>query len=171
MINLDSFIRNIPDFPSPGIIFRDITPMLANAKAFGFAIEKMLSPFAGEKIQKIAAIESRGFIMGCVAASKMGVGFVPVRKKGKLPFKTDSESYSLEYGSASIEVHTDAFNEGERILLIDDILATGGTMAAACRLAERQHAVIAGISFLCELDALNGRKLLPNIPIHSVLHF
>jgi adenine phosphoribosyltransferase len=145
--------------------------MLSNAEAFNFAVEKMIEPFKGMGIQKIASMESRGFIVGCVAANKMGVGFVPVRKKGKLPFKTDSESYSLEYGNASIEVHIDAFNKGERVLLIDDVLATGGTMAASCRLAERQDAVIAGISFLCELDALAGRKLLPNVPVHSVLHF
>ena len=171
MIDLNSFIRNIPDFPVPGIIFRDVTPMLANAKAFELAVEKMIEPFANEKIQKIAAIESRGFIFGSVAANKMGTGFVPIRKKGKLPFKIDTETYSLEYGDASIEVHTDAFNEGERILLIDDVLATGGTMAAACRLVEKQRAIIAGISFLCELDALDGRKLLPNVPVHTVMHF
>lgn len=169
-MDLKSFIRNIPDFPSPGIIFRDITPLLANAEAFDFALKKIIEPFAGEKIQKIAAIESRGFIFGSAAANKMGVGFVPIRKKGKLPYKTDSETYSLEYGDASIEVHTDAFNKGERILLIDDVLATGGTMAAACRLAQRQGAIIAGISFLCELDAFNGKKLLP-IPANCVLHF
>ncbi|MDR2581171.1 MAG: adenine phosphoribosyltransferase [Fibromonadaceae bacterium] len=170
-MDLNSFIRNIPDFPIPGIIFRDITPMLADAKAFDTAVEKMIEPFASEKIQKVAAVESRGFIFGSMIASKMGVGFVPIRKKGKLPFKTITETYSLEYGEASIEAHTDAFNEGERILLIDDVLATGGTMAAACRLAERQNAIIAGISFLCELDALNGRKLLPNVLVHSVLRF
>jgi len=169
-MDLKPFIRNIPDFPAPGIIFRDITPLLANAEAFDAALEKMIEPFAGEKIQKIAAIESRGFIFGSAAANKMGVGFVPIRKKGKLPYKTDSETFSLEYGEAIIEAHTDAFNKGERILLIDDVLATGGTMAAACRLAERQGAIIAGISFLCELDALNGKKALP-ISAHSVFHF
>jgi len=169
-MNLISLVRNIPDFPAPGVIFRDITPILADAKAFDFAVEKMIEPFANTKIQKIAAIESRGFIFASVAANKLGTGFIPIRKKGKLPFKTDSETYSLEYGNASIEVHIDAFNEGEHVLLIDDVLATGGTMAAACRLAERQKAVIAGISFFCELDALNGRKLLQG-PVHSVLHF
>jgi len=169
-MNLTSFIRDIPDFPVPGIIFRDITPMLANAEAFNFATEKMLEPFANAKIQKVAAVEARGFIFGSVIANKLGVGFIPIRKKGKLPFKTDAETCSLEYGQASIEIHTDAFNEGERVLLLDDVLATGGTMVAVCRLVERQKAVIAGISFLCELDALNGRKLLPGT-VHSVLHF
>ncbi len=154
----------------PGIIFRDITPMLANAEAFNLAVEKMLEPFKDAKIQKVAAIEARGFIFGSVIANKLGVGFVPIRKKGKLPFKTDAETCSLEYGEAIIEIHIDAFNEGERVLLLDDVLATGGTMAAACRLVEKQKAVIAGISFFCELDALNGRKLLPN-PVHSVVHF
>jgi adenine phosphoribosyltransferase len=170
-MDLNSFIRNIPDFPKPGVTFRDITPMLADAKAFDFAVEKMIEPFVGEKIQKVAAVESRGFIFGSIAASKLGAGFVPVRKKGKLPFKTDAQTYSLEYGEASIEVHLDTFNEGERVLLMDDVLATGGTMAAAYRLVQRQNAVIVGISFLCELDFLNGKKLLPNIPVHSVLHY
>jgi len=171
-MDLNSYIRNIPDFPAPGIIFRDITPLLANAEAFNAAVEKIIEPFAGEKIQKIAAIESRGFMFGTVAAIKMGVGFAPIRKKGKLPYKTDAETYSLEYGEACIEVHTDAFNKGERVLLMDDVLATGGTMAAACRLVDRQGAIIAGVSFLCELDFLNGRKLLPeSVPVHSVLRF
>ena len=170
-MDINSFIRNIPDFSKPGVIFRDITPMLADAKAFDFAVEKMVEPFVGEKIQKVVAIEARGFIFGSVAANKLGAGFVPVRKKGKLPFKTDEETYSLEYGEASIEVHEDAFNEGERVLLLDDVLATGGTMAAVCRLVQRQKAVIAGISFLCELDFFNGRKLLTNVPVHSVLHY
>ncbi|MDR2999703.1 MAG: adenine phosphoribosyltransferase [Fibromonadaceae bacterium] len=169
-MNLIPFIRNIPDFPKPGIIFRDITPMLANAAALDFAVEKMIEPFKGTNIQKVAAVEARGFIFGTLAANKLGVGFVPIRKKGKLPFKTDTETYSLEYGEASIEAHVDAFSEGERILLIDDILATGGTMAAACRLVERQKAIIAGISFLCELDFLEGKKILLS-PIYSVLHF
>jgi len=170
-MDLNNFIRNIPDFPVQGVIFRDITPMLANAEAFNVAIEKMIEPFASQKIQKIAAIESRGFMLGSVMANKIGAGFVPIRKKGKLPFKTDTETYSLEYGDASIEIHTDAFNKGERILLIDDVLATGGTMAAAYRLVKRQGTVIVGVSFLCELNALNGRNLLPDVPIHSVLQF
>jgi len=169
-MNLLSLIRNIPDFPIPGVIFRDITPILADPKAFDFAVEKMIEPFADAKIQKVVAIESRGFILGSIVANKLGAGFVPIRKKGKLPFKTDSETYSLEYGDAVIEVHIDAFNEGEIVLLVDDVLATGGTMAAACRMVERQKAVIAGISFLCELGALSGKKLLQN-PVHSVLHF
>jgi adenine phosphoribosyltransferase len=170
-MDLNLFIRNIPDFPAPGVIFRDITPLLANASAFSAAVEKMIEPFAGAFIKKIAATEARGFIFGSAMANRMEVGFAPIRKKGKLPFKTDCEKYSLEYGDASIEIHTDAFNRGERILLVDDVLATGGTMAAACRLAERQGAIIAGISFLCELNSLNGRKQLPNIPVYSVLQF
>jgi len=169
-MDLIPLIRNIPDFPVQGVIFRDITPMLANAQAFNFAVEKMIEPFADAKIQKVVAIEARGFIFGAVAANKLGAGFAPIRKKGKLPFKTDVETCSLEYGEASIEVHIDAFAEGERILLIDDVLATGGTMAAACRLVKKQKAVIVGISFLCELDAMNGRKQLPG-NVHSVLHF
>ena len=171
LMDINSFIRNVPDFPKPGVTFRDITLMLADAKAFDFAVEKMIEPFVGEKIQKVAATEARGFIFGSVAANKLGAGFVPVRKKGKLPFKTDVETYSLEYDEASIEVHADAFNEGERVLLLDDVLATGGTMAAVCRLVQRQNVVIVGISFLCELDFFNGRELLPNIPVHSILHY
>jgi len=170
-MDLTSYIRNIHDFPKPGVIFRDITPLLADVMAFDYAVEKMIEPFTGAKIQKVVATEARGFIFGSIAAHKLGAGFVPVRKKGKLPFKTDAENYSLEYGEESIEVHTDAFNEGERVLLLDDVLATGGTMAAVCRLVERQKAVIVGITFLCELDFLNGRKALPNVPVHSVLHY
>jgi len=169
-MNLLPLIRNIPDFPKPGVIFRDITPLLADAAAFNYAVGKIIEPFAGAKIQKVVAIEARGFMFGAVAAHKLGAGFVPIRKKGKLPFKTDFENCSLEYGSASIEVHIDAFSEGEHILLVDDVLATGGTMAAACHLVERQKAIIVGVSFLCELDFLDGRKLLPS-PVHSVLNF
>jgi len=170
-MDLTSYIRNIPDFPKPGVIFRDITPMLADVRAFDYAVEKMIEPFVGAKIQKVVATEARGFIFGTIAANKLGAGFVPARKKGKLPFETDSENYSLEYGEESIEIHTDAFNEGERVLLLDDVLATGGTMATVCRLVQRQKAVIAGITFLCELDFLNGRKALPNVPVHSILHY
>jgi len=170
-MDLTSYIRNIPDFPKPGVIFRDITPLLANVEAFDYAVEKMIEPFKGAEIQKVVATEARGFIFGTIAAHKLEAGFVPARKKGKLPFKTDTENYSLEYGEESIEVHADAFNEGERVLLLDDVLATGGTMAAVCRLVQRQKAVIAGITFLCELDFFNGRKALPNVTIHSILHY
>ncbi|MCL2260843.1 MAG: adenine phosphoribosyltransferase [Fibromonadales bacterium] len=169
-MDLAPFIRHIPDFPKPGVIFRDITPLLADAKVFDYAVDKMVEPFLDMKIQKVVAIEARGFILGTMAANKLKAGFVPIRKKGKLPFKTDSEECSLEYGSAIIEIHVDAFKEGEHVLLLDDVLATGGTMAATCRLVERQKAIIKGISFLCELDSLKGKDVL-KYPVNSVLHF
>ena len=157
-MNLKSFIRDIYDFPKEGIIFRDITPLLANADAFNFAVENMAEPFKNMGIQKVAAVESRGFFFGPSVAIQLGCGFIPVRKLGKLPWQTDSQSYSLEYGEASIEIHKDAFCKGEKVLLLDDVLATGGTINASINLVEKQGAVVSGIVFLTELEFLCGRE-------------
>jgi adenine phosphoribosyltransferase len=163
-------IRSIPDFPQPGIIFRDITPLLADAEALSLAIKQMAEPFRASGVQKVAAIEARGFLFGAAVALSLGVGFVPVRKKGKLPWKTISESYSLEYGSTVVEVHEDAFRPGEKILVVDDLLATGGTVNAVRKLVEREQATVCGYSFLIELDGLNGRSTL-NAPVQTVMHY
>jgi len=145
---------------------------MSNGEAFKFAVQKMAEPFKNAGIQSVAAIESRGFFFGPCIALELGCGFTPIRKKGKLPWQTDSESYSLEYGTAIIEVHKDAFSKGERILLLDDVLATGGTISAAARLVERQGALVSGIVFLVELDFLHGRKnIKANCPVHSIAHY
>jgi adenine phosphoribosyltransferase len=171
-MNLKSFIRDIPDFPKQGIIFRDITPLMANADAFKFTVQKMAEPFRNAGFQKVAAIESRGFFFGPSVAIELNCGFVPVRKKGKLPWQTDSETYSLEYGEASVEIHKDAFSKDECVLLLDDVLATGGTISATARLVERQGALIKGIVFLAELDFLQGRKAISmDCPVHSLVHY
>ena len=171
-MNLKSFIRDIPDFPKQGIIFRDITPLMANAGAFKFSIQEMVKPFRNAGFQKVAAVESRGFFFGPSVAIELGCGFVPVRKKGKLPWETDSETYSLEYGEASIEIHRDAFCKGEKVLLLDDVLATGGTVSASTRLIEKQGASVCGMVFLAELDFLQGRKAINrDCLIHSLVHY
>jgi len=171
-MNLKSFIRDIPDFPKAGVIFRDITPLMADAKAFKFAVQEMIKPFKGTEFHKVAAIESRGFFFGPSVAIELGCGFVPVRKEGKLPWETDKKTYSLEYGDASIEIHKDAFKKGERVLLLDDVLATGGTISAAASLIGKQGAIVEGIVFLLELDFLQGRKNINmDCPIHSLMHY
>jgi len=171
-MDLKPFIRDIPDFPKSGVIFRDITPLMSNGEAFKFAVQKMAEPFKNTGIQNVAAIESRGFFFGSCVALELNCGFTPIRKKGKLPWQTDSEDYSLEYGTASIEIHKDAFSKGEKILLLDDVLATGGTIAAATNLVEKQGALVSGIVFLIELDFLQGRKnIKTNCPVHSLVHY
>ena len=171
-MDIKSLIRDIPDFPQAGVIFRDITPLMSNGEAFKFAVQKMTEPFRGAGIQNVAAIESRGFFFGSCIALELNCGFTPIRKKGKLPWQTDSEDYSLEYGTGTIEVHKDAFSKGERVLLLDDVLATGGTISAAARLVERQGALVSGIVFLVELDFLQGRKNIKlNCPVHSIVHY
>ena len=164
-------IRNIPDFPKPGIIFRDITPLLSSADALEKAVELMAAPFIGKGIKKVAAIEARGFIFSCAVALKLNAGFVPIRKKGKLPWDTDFAEYELEYGTSAIEVHADAFVPGEPVIIVDDLLATGGTVGATLNLIKRQGAKVEGMSFLIELDALDGRSRFNDIPIHSVIHY
>lgn len=171
MEHLRQAIRDIPDFPKAGILFRDITPLLANTETLQAAIRALVEPFRESGITAIAAMEARGFIFGGLAADELGTGFVPLRKPGKLPYTTISESYELEYGMATLEVHTDALNENDRVLLIDDLIATGGTAQAACRLVERLNATVSGCAFLIELDGLGGREALSEYTVHSVLHY
>jgi len=171
MLDFAAHIRNIPDFPVKGIQFKDITTLLKNGDVFAQTVDYMYDPFRDEDIDKIVAIEARGFIFGAALAYKLNVGFVPVRKPGKLPADTLTEEYELEYGKNSIEIHKDAIRKGEKVLLIDDLLATGGTAVACCRLVERLGGRIIGISFLVELTKLNGRKLLKKYNIHSLVTF
>ncbi len=168
---LQRYIRDIPDYPKPGILFRDITPLLADSGAFDSSIRLLADPFRGRGIQKVAAVEARGFIFGGALARELGAGFVPIRKKGKLPWHTMAESYALEYGTDTLEMHTDACTPGESLLIVDDLLATGGTVAAVRRLVEKQGAVISGMAFLVELDFLHGRDLFPDLAIHTLIHY
>jgi adenine phosphoribosyltransferase len=170
-MDLKKFIRDIPDFPKPGILFRDITPLLADAQALSNAIDVLAKPFQGQGIDVVAAVEARGFIFGSAVAKALGVGFVPIRKQGKLPFDTHSVSYGLEYGTDSVEVHTDALQSGNKVLMVDDLLATGGTMAAACELIEKLGGEIAGLTFLIELADLKGRDELGQYDIHTVISY
>lgn len=158
-MDLASFLRDVPDFPKPGILFKDISPLLASAEAMQMATDKLAAYDFG-KIDKIAAIESRGFLFGVPLAMQLGIGFVPVRKPGKLPWKTNRVDYELEYGTDAVEIHQDAVNAGERVLMIDDLLATGGTMAAACQLVESCGGTVAGCGFVIELGFLKGREKL-----------
>ena len=166
---LKSSIRDVPDFPKQGIIFKDITTLLQDADLFGQAIDILYQSVEGMKIDAIAAIESRGFIFGSVLAYKLGIGFIPIRKPGKLPAEVFSEEYALEYGTDTIEIHKDAISPGQKILLVDDLLATGGTALASCNLIEKSGATIESILFLIELDFLNGRKLIEKYNIQSLL--
>ncbi|MBU0533215.1 MAG: adenine phosphoribosyltransferase [Candidatus Omnitrophica bacterium] len=166
---LKSAIRDVPDFPKKGIIFKDITPVLKDGKLFSLAVENMTEPFRKQKIDSVVAIEARGFIFGAAIASVLNCGMVPVRKQDKLPYKTHSVNYALEYGTDTLEIHIDAVNKGENVLVVDDLLATGGTAQGVCELIEKSGGNIIGISFLIELAFLNGRKRLGNYPIHCVL--
>jgi adenine phosphoribosyltransferase len=155
---IKSLIRTIPDYPKPGIQFRDITTLLQDAEGFRIAVERLSEPYHGERVDKVAGIEARGLILGGAVAVKLGAGFIPVRKKGKLPWETIGESYELEYGTDRIEIHTDAISAGERILLIDDLIATGGTAEAAIRVVERSGGRIVGCAVVIDLPDLGGRK-------------
>jgi adenine phosphoribosyltransferase len=170
-INLERYIRGVPDWPKKGILFRDITPLLADAKAFAAAIDALCVGFTDVGVEYVAAVEARGFIFGAAVARKLGVGFVPIRKKSKLPFKTESITYDLEYGTDTLEVHTDAVDKGAKVLMVDDLLATGGTMAAACKLIEKIGGQIVGISFLIELCDLAGRGKLSGYKIKTVISY
>ncbi len=170
-IRLAEYIRSIPDFPKPGILFRDITPLLASPVAFGEAVRQLADPFRGQGVDLVAAAEARGFIFAAPLALELNVGFVPVRKPGKLPFNTHSFHYELEYGTDSLEVHTDSFAPQQRVLLVDDLLATGGTMEACCRLVERAGAVVAGCAFVIELACLGGAKRLAQYRTMSLLKY
>lgn len=169
---LYSAVRTVADYPEPGIQFKDITPLLLQADLVRSAVELLRAPFENAGVTKIAAIESRGFILGSILAETMGVGFVPIRKKGKLPWKTVGESYNLEYGTDVVEMHIDAVGPGDVVLIHDDVIATGGTAAAAGRLIRQCGATIAGYSFLIELGFLEGRnQLLADVACQSVLTF
>ena len=170
-IELSRYIRNIPDWPKKGILFRDITPLLAHPKAFAAAIDALCVDFRDAGIEYVAAVEARGFIFGAAVAEELGVGFVPIRKKGKLPFKTESVTYDLEYGTDTLEVHSDAIRSGAKVLMVDDLLATGGTMAAACKLIEKIGGEIAAITFLIELSELAGRDKLSGYKLKVVISY
>lgn len=170
-IDLKQYIRSIPDFPKEGILFRDITPLLADPAALKAATEALCSEFRGAGIEYVAAVEARGFIFGTAVAEKLQAGFIPIRKKGKLPSKTESITYDLEYGTDTLQVHIDAVTNGAKVLMVDDLLATGGTMAAACKLIESIGGQIAGITFLIELVALNGRAKLTAYNAKSIIAY
>lgn len=167
---LRAALRTVPDFPEPGVQFKDISPILADPALLRAAVRELAAPFAAEGITKVVGIESRGFLFGAPVADWLGAGFVLARKPGKLPASTIREEYDLEYGTDAIELHTDALGPGDRVLIHDDVIATGGTAAAAARLVKRLGAELVGFAFLLELDALGGRKRLPaETPVHVVL--
>lgn len=170
-INLERYIRSVPDWPKKGILFRDITPLLADPRAFAAAIDTLCAGFTEASIEYVAAVEARGFIFGAAVARKLRAGFVPIRKKGKLPFKTKSVTYDLEYGTDTLEIHCDAINKGAKVLMVDDLLATGGTMAAACKLVEEIGGKIVGISFLIELTELQGREKFQGYDVKTVISY
>ncbi len=168
-MDLSEFIRNIENFPKPGIQFKDITPLLANKMASEYCLEKLLEIIGEKKIDKVAGIESRGFFFGMLLAQRLNAGFVPIRKPGKLPYKTVKEPYQLEYGMDALEIHEDAIAKGEKVLLHDDVLATGGTARAACNLIEHLGGEIVQCNFLIELEFLKGAKKLQNHVVASLL--
>ena len=168
---LTELVRDIPDFPEPGIMFRDITPLLGDVDAFRFVIDALADEFAGETIDRVLGIEARGFLLAAPIAYRLGAALVPVRKTGKLPHDTHSESYQLEYGDDALELHTDALSHGESCLVVDDVLATGGTASATGRLVERLGGHLAGYAFLIELDPLEGRLLLGDDHVRSLIHY
>ena len=169
--HLKSLIRDVPDFPAPGILFRDITPLLANGEAFAAVIAHLASTFRDQTVDLVAGVESRGFIFGAPLAASLGAGFVPIRKVGKLPSSTVRREYSLEYGTSHLEIHSDAIVAGQRVLLIDDVLATGGTARASIELVEELGGVPISAAFLIELETLHGRDRLPSTPVFSILRY
>ncbi len=170
-MNLKEKIRNIPDFPKKGIIFFDITTLVRDGEAFKFTVDEMVKQYQGKKIDAVMGAESRGFIFGAAVAYKLGVGFIPVRKPGKLPYETFQVSYDLEYGSSSLEMHIDAINKGDNILIVDDLVATGGTAKAMAQIIEKMGGKVVGFSFLVELSFLNPRKILEAYEMHSLVEF
>ncbi len=168
---LKEYIREVPDFPKPGILFYDITTLLSNPVGFKKSIDILVDRYKNKGVDKIVGIDARGFIFGAALAYKLGIGFVPIRKKGKLPWKTVSASYELEYGSDTIEMHEDALLPNEKVVIIDDLLATGGTMSAAVELVKKQKANIVECAFAIELDFLNGKKRLGDVPVFSLLNY
>jgi len=172
-MNIKDAIRTIPDYPKPGIQFRDVTTLFGDARAFRMAIDLLLHPFAGEQIDKVAALEARGFIMGGAIAHQLSVGFVPIRKAGKLPGSCLSETYSLEYGEDTMEIHNDALSPGERVLLVDDLIATGGTCEAGIKLVRKLDAEIVGCAFIIDLPELGGRQRIEklDVSVHALCEF
>src|SRR4051812_14450954 len=168
---LKDHIRDIPDFPKPGVVFKDITPLLADVDAFRFAVDAIADHFAGNEVDKVLGVEARGFIVAAPVAYRFGAGFVPVRKAGKLPWEIEKEEYELEYGTDLLEIHRDAVGAGERVLVIDDVLATGGTAAATVRLAEKLGAQVTGLGFVIELAFLHGRDRLPSQDLVSLVAY
>jgi adenine phosphoribosyltransferase len=162
-------LRDVPDFPQPGIVFKDLTPLLADVDAFRYTVDAIADHAAGLTVDKVLGIEARGFIWAAPVAYRLGAGFVPVRKPGKLPYRTVTETYALEYGTDSLEAHEDALAPGDAVLVVDDVLATGGTAAATCRLAERLGGTIAGLAFVVELGFLGGRAKLADHDILSLI--
>ncbi len=170
-MDLKAMIREVPDFPKKGINFYDVTTLLKEGEAFQEVLTLLATPFKGKGVQKVVAVEARGFIFGTPVAQALGAGFVPVRKPGKLPYKTIEETYQLEYGSDRLAIHEDAIRSGERVLIVDDLLATGGTIAATVNLVKKLGGDIVGIAFVIELVGLKGRLKLPNLPIVSLLTY
>lgn len=170
-MDIESKIRSIPDFPKEGIIFRDITTLIKDRDAFDYVVNEFYEHYKNKRIDKVVSVESRGFIFGSVLAYKLGAGFVPIRKPGKLPAEVIRQEYQLEYGTDSMEIHKDAITPGDKVLVHDDLLATGGTVAAACKLIERLHGEIEGICFLIELTPLNGRKVIPDKDVFSLIKY
>jgi adenine phosphoribosyltransferase len=168
-MDLKQHIRNVPDFPKAGILFYDITTLLRDPLGFKTTVDLLSTPYAGQGIDAVVGIESRGFILGAAVAERIGAGFIPIRKPGKLPWKTAAESYDLEYGTDKLEIHRDAVMPGERVLIVDDVLATGGTAAAAACLVRELGATIVGIGMVIELSFLKGREKLDGTPVHSLL--
>lgn len=171
MSRLESGIRAVPDFPRPGVVFRDITPLLGDPSMLRLATGRLVRPFIGERIDAVAGMEARGFIFSALAARELRAGLVPLRKPGKLPREVLSVSYDLEYGSTSLEAHTGAIEPGSRVLLVDDLIATGGTAAAGCELVERIGGEVVACAFVIELDDLGGRSRLRDRRVHSLLHY
>ncbi|HEV8036620.1 adenine phosphoribosyltransferase [Yoonia sp.] len=173
MKTVQDYIRTIPDFPHAGIMFRDVTTLFSDARGFRIAIDQLLHPYAGQPINKVVGLEARGFILGGAIAHQLSVGFVPIRKKGKLPGKTIEQDYTLEYGQATMEVHDDALQAGEKVLLVDDLLATGGTAEAGIKLIERMGAEVIGCAFIIDLPDLGGRKKLESLGmnVHALCQF
>lgn len=170
-MRLEDYIRDVPDFPKPGILFKDITPLLGAPDAFRVAVERLAAPWREEGIDKVAGIESRGFIFGAAVAQLLGCGFVPVRKPGKLPYKSQRHEYALEYGTDALEIHEDAFAANERVVIVDDVLATGGTAAAAGSLVHNLGADLVGYAMAIELSFLRGREKLNGMRLHSMITY
>ena len=166
---LKDHIRDIPDFPKPGVVFKDITPLLADVDAFRFAVDAIADHFAGNEVHKVLGVEARGFIIAAPVAYRFGAGFIPIRKAGKLPWDIEREEYELEYGSDLLEIHRDAVNPGENVLIVDDVLATGGTASATVRLVERLGANVLGLGFVIELAFLHGRDKIKGQDLVSLL--